>query len=71
MGYLARAFPALSVYTFRVLDIGGDIGLLIDPVASGPRADEHAPATGTAPFRCGLDMEQQLSAEEERHFADA
>lgn len=71
MGYLARAFPALSVYTFRVLDIGGEIGLLIDPVASGQRADKRMPATQTAPFRCGLDAGQQLSAEEERYFADA
>ncbi|MCC6207728.1 MAG: hypothetical protein IT488_06215 [Gammaproteobacteria bacterium] len=71
--YLARAFPALSAYTFRILEIDGNLGLLVDPAATdtGRIEDGVPPETPCAPFRCGLDPGQALSAQEERHFADA
>lgn len=66
--FLERTLPAVSVYTFRTVEIDGEIGLLLD-ASPGPDAEDtggvpppRAPGTG---FRTGG---VSLSAEEERYF---
>jgi hypothetical protein len=65
--YLEHAFRSLSIYTFRILEIDGKIGLLIE----NPRLGESGtvnPFPRSSPkttFRVGGTA---LSAEEENHF---
>lgn len=72
MAYLKHAFPALTARTFRILEVDGNIGLLIE----APQHDAGDVAAGTdvpapvAPFRSGISEEPTLSAQEERYFAD-
>lgn len=67
--YLARACPALTVHTFRVLEVGGEIGLLIDPQpAAGPAGDDPSPPAPDMGFRSGDSDPPALSAAEARHF---
>lgn len=70
--YLERALPLLSAYTFRILEIRGDVGLLLEAC---PCRRETTAVTGglsaiapASPFRTGGTA---LSAEEERYFREA
>ena len=69
--HLQRALPFLCPYTFRLLEVDGEIALLLEaplPWAetAGTRG-ETAPAAPRATFRTGATA---LSAEEERYFAE-
>jgi hypothetical protein len=69
--HLQRALPSLYPYTFRLLEVDGEIALLLEaplPWAetAGTRG-ETAPAAPRATFRTGATA---LSAEEERYFAE-
>lgn len=70
--YLAHAFPALTAYTFRILEVDGRIGLLIEPLrrdtAQSSVPGASAPPPSHAEFRTG---DTELSPEEERYFEDA
>jgi hypothetical protein len=68
--YLARAFPALTVHTFRVLEAGGEIGLLIDPplCGAGPAGDDLTPSAPDPVFRGGDSDPPALTATEARYF---
>jgi hypothetical protein len=67
--WLARACPALSVYTFRVLEVGGEIGLLIEPRSvAGQGGDDLSPSTPDMGFRSGDTDPPALSAAEARYF---
>lgn len=69
--HLQQALPSLYPHTFRLLEVDGEIGLLLE--APLPRAQmagtsgETAPPAPKAPFRTGTTA---LSAEEERYFAE-
>lgn len=64
--YLHRAFPFLSIYTFQTLQVGDQVGLLIE--AAPPKQESRdARMEATAPFRTGA---QALSQEEEQYFRD-
>ncbi|MGE0370500.1 MAG: hypothetical protein AB7Q01_01285 [Gammaproteobacteria bacterium] len=69
--YLAHAFPALSAQTFRILEVDGDIGVLIEPALRGTVPAGAVPPETSAPFRSGPESVVELTAQEERHFEDA
>jgi hypothetical protein len=72
VAYLKHAFPALTTRTFRILEVDGNIGLLIEAPQHGTGdipADTGVPAPA-APFRSGIAEDTTLSAQEERYFAD-
>lgn len=72
VAYLRQAFPALTVCTFRILEVDGKIGLLIE---TAPHAVDGTTAGGDgpppAPFRAGVPQEPALTAEEARYFEGA
>lgn len=65
--YLEHAFRSLSVYTFRILEVDGKIGLLIESSHPGEAGTVNPfPRTASkSAFRVGGSI---LSAEEESHF---
>ena len=68
--YLQQAFPALSARTFRLLEVDGRIGLLLE---SAPAGTEPAPvavdtAPPPAPFRADAPGTPVLSGAEAHHF---
>lgn len=69
--YLEQTFRSLTVCTFRILEVGGEIGLLIEPPQ---RPGDHTGPAGEYPgmpaqpvFRAGR---VTLSAEEEHYFQE-
>lgn len=74
VAYLKQAFPALSTWTFRILEVDGTVGLLIEAAALGtghlPAAADTLPQP-PAPFRSGAAEDTALTAQEERHFDGA
>lgn len=75
MAYLGHAFPSLTVHTFRVLEVDGRIGLLIEPpqghTNGASKTNELSmPPPGPA-FRAGDLVNAALSREEQRYFEDA
>jgi len=73
LAYLKRAFPALTACTFRILEVDGNVGLLIEaapPEMGSPSTAADAPPP-SAPFRSGAPEGAALTAQEERYFDGA
>ena len=64
--YLRRAFPFLSIYTFQTLEVGDQVGLLIEGEPPIEESRETRAET-VPPFRNGT---QTLTQEEEQYFRD-